>query len=71
MLKKTDHFFDFKNAKIVYPSNKRKKRHIVESALVNTFTKSNLTVNLNAGFAPHNDFLTRHVKELINFDDFD
>ena len=66
----TDHFFDFKKAEIVYPSKNIVKRHIVESALINTYSKSDLTVNLNTGFAPHNKFLTNHIKEIINLDDF-
>ena len=65
-----DHFFDFKNAKIVYPSKNIAKRHIVESTLIATLKKSNKTCNLNLGFSPHNEFLTNHLKEIINLDEF-
>ena len=39
--------------------------------LINTYSKSKLTVNLNSDFAPHNKFLTKHIKEIIDLDDFD
>jgi len=70
-VRKNNHFFDFKKAKIVYPSNSTIKRHIVESTLIADLKKSNKTCNLNLGFAPHNHFLTKHLKEIIPLDDFD
>ena len=70
-IRDTDHFFDFKKAKIVYPSKNTLKRHIVESTLIASLKKSEETCNLNLGFAPHNVFLTKHLKEIIHLDDFD
>ena len=70
-VRETDHFFDFQNAKIVYPSNNTLKRHIIESTLISTLQKTDKTCNLNLGFAPHNVFLTKHLKEIIHLDDFD
>ena len=69
-VRESDHFFDFKNAKIIYPSKNVVKRHIVESTLISTLKKSNKTCNLNLGFAPHNEFLTKHLKEIINLEEF-
>ena len=69
-VRESDHFFDFKNAKIIYPSKNVVKRHIVESTLISTLKKSNKTCNLNLGFAPHNEFLTKHLKEIIDLDEF-
>ena len=69
-VRKDDHFFDFKNAKIVHYSKNIHKRHIIESAIINKCSKLDLTVNLNKGFSPHNDFLTKHIEEIINLDDF-
>ena len=68
--RKNDHFFDFKNAKFFHYSENIHRRQIIESAVLNKFSKLNLTVNLDKGFAPHNDFLTKHINGLINLDDF-
>ena len=59
------HCFDFQNAKSIFPCNDVTKRHLVESALINHYSKDNLAVNLNNGFSPHNDVLSKAICQLI------
>ncbi len=59
----TSHNFDFEHAQIVYSCNNKLKRHIVESALI--AHDSDMCVNLNFGFSPHNQLLSRWITSLI------
>ena len=61
----TQHRFDFDNAKIIYPSHHLSKRHIVESAVICHYTESDLCTNLNSGFSPHNQLLSKSVISLL------
>ena len=47
------HFFDFKNANIIVPSNNSRHRRLYESALINKFSNC----NLNLGFYPMSSYL--------------
>ena len=61
----TGHLFDFDKGEIVYYCNDTNKRHLVESALIINHSRDNLTVNLNNGFSPHNDVLSKYIFDLI------
>ena len=65
----TGHRFDFEGAQMVYRSNNLYKRHIVESAVITHFNQFDQTVNLNRGFSPHNDMLSKIIFDLIPCDD--
>ena len=58
---KTDHFFNFTEAKIVYPSNSLRRRHLMESALINRYSDMGISANLNSGFSPHNKLLSSYI----------
>ncbi len=59
----TSHNFDFEQAKIVYPCSDKRKRHLVESALI--IEQSEYCVNLNTGFSPHNKLLAKTICSLV------
>ena len=60
-----DHPIDFENAKIVYPSSSVRRRHIVESALIEEYNKNGKCLNLNKGFCPNNPLVLKNVLESI------
>ena len=60
-LKKFDHPIDFENAKIVYPSSSVRRRHIIESALIEKYKLTNECMNLNKGFSPYNALISRNI----------
>ena len=60
-----DHPMDFKNAKIVYPSSSVRRRHIVESALIEKYNTQEKCLNLNKGFSPNNGLVFKNVLESI------
>ena len=60
-LKKFDHPIDFENAKIVYPSSSVRRRHIIESALIEKYKSTNECMNLNKGFSPYNALISRNI----------
>ena len=60
-----DHPMDFKNAKTVYPSSSVRRRHIVESALIEKHSFNGNCLNLNKGFSPNNDLVLKNVLECI------
>ena len=64
----TNHSFDFENAEIIWPSmpNNISKRHIVESAVICQLKPSDLCTNLNSGFSPHNQLISKYVTSLLN-----
>ena len=51
-VRESDHFFDFKNAKIAHYSKSIHKRDIIKLAIINKYSKLDLTVNLHKGFGP-------------------
>ena len=60
-LRKFDHPIDFENAKIVYPSSSVRRRHIIESALIEKYKSTNECMNLNKGFSPYNALISRNI----------
>ncbi len=60
-----DHPMDFKNAKIVYPSSSVRRRHIVESALIEKYNSQQKCLNLNKGFSPNHGLVFENVFESI------
>ena len=60
-----DHPIDFKNARIVYPSSSVRRRHIVESALIEKYSSENVCLNLNKGFLPNNILALKNVLESV------
>ena len=63
-----DHFFDFKNSKIVHPCSSIRERHVVESALISRYSKMGISANLNSGFTPHNELLSKYIREAIGLE---
>ena len=61
-----DHPIDFKNARVIYPSSSVRRRHIVESALIEKHQKDDNCINLNKGFAHNNPLVSKYVRELAN-----
>ena len=61
-----DHPIDFKNARIVYPSSSVRRRHLVESALIDKHQKIDNCVNLNKGFAYSNTLVSKYVREIAH-----
>ena len=61
-----DHRFDFSKAKIIHPCSNRRRRHVIESALIQFYSKKGLSVNLNSGFTPHNDLFSRYIKDVLD-----
>ncbi len=61
-----DHRFDFSKVKIVHPCNNRRRRHVIESALIQFYNKKGLSVNLNSGFTPHNTLFSRYIKDVLD-----
>ena len=60
-----DHPIDFEKAKIVYPSNSIRRRHIIESALIDKHKSNNQCVNLNRGFSPNNPLVSKYIRQTI------
>ena len=69
-VRKHDHLFNFKDAKIIVPCNNIKKRHIVESAMINKFTNMDRCVNLNYGFSPSSELLSKYIIDVVNLRNF-
>ena len=61
-----DHRFDFSKAKIVHPCKNRRRRHVIESALIQFYKKKGLSVNLNSGFTPHNELFSRYIQNVLD-----
>ena len=59
-----DHPIDFNNARLVYPSSSVRRRHLVESALIDKHQKIDNCVNLNKGFAYSNPLVSKYVREI-------
>ena len=64
-LRDSNHPIDFEHAKIVYPSNSVRRRHIVESALIDKHKSLDNCVNLNRGFSPINPLASKYVRKSI------
>ena len=60
-----DHPIDFEKAKIVYPTNSIRRRHIIESALIDKHKSNNQCVNLNRGFSPNNPLVSKYIRQTI------
>ena len=58
-----NHTINFNSAKIIYPCSNISKRHIVESALINT---NKNCFNLNKGFVPLNDYISKQIISTVN-----
>ena len=58
------HKFNFDKAEFIVPCSDKKKRHIIESALIKKLGKR--CVNLNNGFAPNNVVLSKYILDVIN-----
>ena len=63
-----DHPIDFNNAKLVYPSSSVRRRHIVESALIEKYEKYGKSLNLNKGFSPNNPLISKYTREVTKLD---
>ena len=61
-----DHPIDFDKAKIVYPSTSIRRRHIIESALIDKHKSTGKCVNLNRGFSPNNPLVSKYIRQTIN-----
>ena len=61
----TGHLFDFTKAEMLFNSNDLTKRHLVESAVIKHYSHQDLSLNLNYGFSPHNNVLSKHITQLI------
>ena len=59
-----DQPIDFKNARIVYPSSSVRRRHLVESTLIDKHQKIDNCVNLNKGSAYSNPLVSKYVREI-------
>ena len=64
-LRDSNHPIDFKNARLVYPSNSIRRRHIIESALIEKHKSNDNCVNLNKGFSPNNPLVSKYVRQSI------
>ena len=60
-LRDFDHPIDFKNAKIVYPSSSVRRRHLVESALIDKYKQKSMCMNLNKGFSPYSSLVSNYI----------
>ena len=60
-----DHPIDFGSAKIVYPADSLRRRHIIESALIEKHRSNDNCVNLNKGFSPNNPLVSKYVRQSI------
>ena len=63
-VKECDHFFDFESAKVLVPCSDRRKRHIIESAIIKC--NPNRVVNLNHRFSPNNMLISSYISDAIN-----
>ena len=63
-VRENDHFFNFDEAEVLVPCNDRRKRHIIESAIIKT--QPNKVVNLNHGFSPNNILLSSYICNIFN-----
>ena len=63
-VKECDHFFDFDSAEVLVPCADRRKRHIIESAIIRR--QQEKVVNLNHGFSPNNLLITSYIADVIN-----
>ena len=69
-VRKQGHVFNFKNAKIIVPCNNKKKRHIIESAMIKKFSNMDRCVNLNYGFSPRSELLSKYIIDVVNLRNF-
>ena len=62
------HCLDYNNSKIVFKNSNLFKRHIVESAIINT--NSGNCINQNVGFAPFNHLVSNYILKSCKLNDF-
>ena len=60
-----DHPINLKNAKNVYPSSSVRRRHIIESALIEKYSSQGKCMNLNKGFSPNNALILKNVLDSV------
>ena len=61
-----NHKIDFNSSKLVFPSSSGRKRHIIESALIDLHEGNCL--NANKGFSPNNKIISKYVRKIIRFE---
>ena len=65
-VRKEDHHFDFKKAKIIFHCNNFRRRRIVESSLIYAYSDLKLALNFNNGFSPHNIMLSKYIRDVCH-----
>ena len=63
-VKECNHFFDFESAEVLVPCSNRRKRHVIESAIIKCHP--NKVVNLNQGFSPNNMLISSYISDAFN-----